>query len=232
MDTPAQLPIGLPDLPGIEPGWELLALDEPATRARFTAEQLDAQAGKRDAILRALAEGMGVRAIARAYEVSTNTVLAASRRFGGEIETLKEQLGRGCFDVARLAVERMRDEIDDMPKASLPIIAGVMIDKGQLLTGAPTMRVQHDHSVSVASVADFIDALPVAAPVNAGGEVAQKALEGGSSGVDLDAAAGSGELDAEAIRDSQSLLSAQSQEAGAADKSDIGRIEPKKEAAS
>jgi hypothetical protein len=123
---------------------------------------------KRDLMISALAEGRSVRTVAKAYGVSTNLVLAVKRKFAPQIETEKERLGLDCFDVARLAVERIRDEIDDMPKASLSIIAGVMIDKGQLLTGAPTARVRVERVDGVASVADYIAGLPAAVPVSEG----------------------------------------------------------------
>jgi hypothetical protein len=84
---------------------------------------------------------------------------------GVEIETEKERLGNQFSDLARLAVERMTDEIDDMPKASLPLIAGIATDKAQLLRGAPTVRVQHDHALTIKSVTDYIDALPSVTPV-------------------------------------------------------------------
>lgn len=228
-----QAKFALPDLPGIEPGWELIEMSEPAQRGRFTAEQLSHNEGRLQAILGAVAQGMSVRSIAKAYGVSTNTVLTAQRKFAGEIETLKQELGRSCMDVARLAVERMRDEMDDMPKASLPIIAGVMIDKGQLLTGAPTMRVQHDHTLTVASVADYIDSLPAASPVIAGGEIAQKAIDGVTpAGEHLGASELLEATEAQAVRDSQSLLSAQIKGQAPQAGADVGQIDPKKEGSS
>lgn len=160
-----QSTLSLPDLPGIEPGWELLSLREPTQRGKFTAEQLARNEEKLAAVLAALGEGLGVRQIARAFQISTNTVLRVSRDYGPQIETLKESIGRDCLDVAKLAVERMRDEIDQMPRASLPIVAGIMIERGQLLTGAPTARISHEHAHTIANVADYIDSLPSVSPV-------------------------------------------------------------------
>lgn len=151
MDAKASTPIrseeqqalSLPDAPGIEAGWEILTVSEDRARGKFTADQLAANESKRASVLRMLGQGLGISATARAHGMSRNTVLAAARRWAGQIEQEKQRLGAECFDVARLAVERMRDEMAEMPKASLPIIAGVMIDKGQLLSGAPTVRVEH-----------------------------------------------------------------------------------------
>lgn len=174
MPTGSQETIPLPDLPGIEPGWELMTVEADRTAGKYTADKLERNEALRDSVVRALAEGLSVRQVARAHSISTNLVLAASRRFGAQIETLKQSLGRDCYDVARLAVERIRDEIDQMPRASLPIVAGVMIDKGSLLTGAPTARVEHNHVADHASLNDWLDSLPRAQPVGPRENSAQK----------------------------------------------------------
>lgn len=161
-------------LPTIELGWEILTVEDDRKAGKFTAELLDKNEGKRNAVVEALAQGMAIRSIAKAYEISVNTVLTAKRRFGAQIETEKQRLGRDCFDVARMAVERMRDEIEFMPRQSLPIIAGIMSEKGLLLTGAPTARIEHIGGPSVASVADYIASLPSAVPVDTLGNSAQK----------------------------------------------------------
>lgn len=162
------------DFAGIESGWEILTVDEDRKAGKFTAALLDKNAEKRDAVIEALAQGMSIRRIASAFGLSVNTVLTAKRKFGDKIETDKQRLGRMCFEVAHLAIERMRDEIQDMPRASLPIVAGVMTDKGLLLTGAPTVRVEHTHGPTVLDVADYIASLPTAIPVGKGENLLQK----------------------------------------------------------
>lgn len=213
----SQTTLSLPDLPGIEPGWELLNLDAPAARGRFTTEQLERHAERRAAILSAIAEGMGLRRIAKAFGVSTNTLLSLARVAGVEIETQKERLGNQFSDLARLAVERMTDEIDDMPKASLPLIAGIATDKAQLLRGAPTVRVQHDHALTIKSVADYIDALPSATPVCSEGIAQQKAAQLSAGATVGEHGIQSETIDLEAVSvthagDSQSPVSDQSSE--------------------
>lgn len=152
-----------------------MTVEADRTAGKYTAEKLERNQALRDSVVRALAEGMSVRQVASAHSISTNLVLAASRRFGAQIETEKQRLGRDCMDVARLAIERMRDEIGEMPKASLPIVAGVMIDKGSLLTGAPTARIEHNHVASHASLNEWLDSLPRAQPVIEGENPGQKA---------------------------------------------------------
>jgi transposase-like protein len=228
VSTSTQSTLSLPDLPGIEPGWELLNLREPAVRGKFTGEQLAANEEKLAAVLSALGEGLGTRQIARAFKISPNTVLRISRKFGEQIETLKESIGRDCLDVARLAVERMRDEIDEMPRASLPIVAGIMIERGQLLTGAPTARIEHDHKHTVADVADFIDSLPSVTPVISEKANDQKAI---GAPVDLTALEVVDPLPDDADRDSQSLDSAQSPEVSPKVSADVGQIPAEKKEA-
>lgn len=176
MSHPLQSTLGLPDLPGIEAGWEILTVDADRATGRFTCEQLEKNEAKRQAVVAALAEGHSMRAIHRAFGISVNTVLAANRKYGEEIETRKQSVGRAAFDVAQLAIERMRDEMDTMPKASLPIIAGVMIDKGQLLTGAPTARVEHTSAETPQTFNDWLASLTDVTPVAEGKEMGQKSL--------------------------------------------------------
>jgi hypothetical protein len=180
-----QTNIALPDLPGIEQGWEILTVDQDRQAGKFTAAHLAGNLAKRDAVVRALGEGMSIARVARAFGMSRNTVAVAARRFGPDIEHRKKETGALCFDVARMAVERIRDEMDDMPKASLPIIAGVLIDKGQLLSGAPTARVEHTQALGFASFNDWLGSLvdvTPAAPVGAQETLGQKggALEAGA----------------------------------------------------
>lgn len=226
MSTSAQSTLSLPDLPGIEPGWELINLREPAKRGRFTGEQLARNDQRLAAVLGAIAEGLGTRQIARAFNISTNTVLALREEHGPAIETQKEGLGRQMLAGARLAVERIIEEIDQMPRASLPIVAGVLTDKGLLLTGSPTARIAHDHKHTVADVAEYIDALPSAEPVIAEETNEQKGALGlpvSSELLAVEVAPG------ESVRDSQSLVSAQIPEESAPSSAEVGQIPAKKE---
>lgn len=206
------------DLSGIESGWEILTVDTDRKAGRFTAAALDKNAEKRDLVIAALAEGLAIRRIASALGISVNTVLAAKRIFGDKIETEKQRLGRDCFDVMRMAVERIRDEMQDMPRASLPIIAGIMADKGLLLTGAPTSIVAHTGGPTVASVAEYINSLPAVGPVAAQENNAQK-------GVVIDLAIEA----SKPAGDSRSLDSCPPTQQAAPGGTESGQIDPKKE---
>lgn len=89
-------------------------------------------------MLRARAEGLGVRACARIFKMSEHTVLKLEEQRCSDVATMKKDLARDCRTAGRMAVSRIIEEMADMPKTSLPIIAGVMIDKMQILEGEPS----------------------------------------------------------------------------------------------
>lgn len=241
MSTAAQL-----DLPTIEAGWEIVTAEDDRKAGKFTAAFIEKNLAKRDAVIEALAQGMSIRRIAAAYEISVNTVLTVKRIHGAKIETEKQRLGLDCFDVARMAVERMRDEMQEMPRAGLAIVAGIMAEKGLLLTGAPTARIEHTHGPTVRSVADYIESLPAVVEVAAervyeGETNAQKGEIGPGAPVPIMAleatASGSGALPGTALVaaekglavDSQSVVFDVPTEVIAKNGQETGPILPKKE---
>jgi hypothetical protein len=163
----SQNTIALPDLPGVTAGWEILMLDERKVSGKYTADVLARDEERRNVVIECLAQGMPLRQISKAFDLSINVVLEAKRRWASEIETEKQRLGVKCMDVGRMAVERIAEEMGEMPRASLPIIAGIMIDKGQLLMGAPTARIERIDTRGVAELADYIASLPSVSPVAA-----------------------------------------------------------------
>ena len=208
-------------------GMELLHVDQDAKAGRCTGARLEARREMRDGILAALAEGaVGTRRIAAMFGVSREAVRALRARAiqTGDLDQVKQRLGRSFLALAEAASDRMLDEIDEMPRASLPIVGGVATDKGQLLTGGVTARVERLDGLTADSVNALIDALPVevvATPVEPRGDGAQKALAGGLEGLDL-----GGQLEA---RQSQSPASGTSYEGVLEGRADGGRIEGKKE---
>jgi len=193
-------------------GEELLTVEADRASNRCTAACLDARVELRAAILHALAEGLGTRRVAAAYGVSREVVRALRRQAlnSGELDHAKEELARDALDLARRTIDRIADEIDEMPRSSLPIVAGVMIDKAQLLSGGATSRVERTAGESVADVEAYLRGLPVAQPVVEGGVFGQKgaaaggALEGaaaGSAGLMVELGApGSGDSVSPALR--------------------------------
>jgi len=162
-------------------GMELLQVDADARAGRCTGARLAARSEMRDGILAALAEGaVGTRRIAAMFGVSREAVRALRARAvqTGDLDQIKQRLGRSFLALAEAASDRMLDEIDEMPRASLPIVGGVATDKGQLLTGGVTARVERLDGLTAESVNALIDALPVevvALPVEPSGADPQKA---------------------------------------------------------
>ena len=116
-------------------------------------------------MLQARAEGLGVRACARIYKMSEHTVLAIEEKYSSDVATLKKDLARDCRTAGRMAVSRMIAEMADMPKTSLPIIAGVMIDKMQVLEGEPSAII--GNHVGIAQEREDLNSMIAALPAAA-----------------------------------------------------------------
>ncbi len=99
---PEELPVGL----------DLLSIDEDERRGRFTAERVSRNRERYEAIVRGLAEGLGVRQLCRAFAVSPHTVMTIRERETARIATEKTEFSRRLARVARLAVERLEEEIE------------------------------------------------------------------------------------------------------------------------
>lgn len=210
----SQSSLELPDLPGMGHGWELLLPNHEISR-RCTADVAIKISEQREAVKKACVH-LGTRRVAEAFGISREVVRAVRSAAirSGELDQFKEQEGRRCFAVADRLLDRLEDEVDELPPGSLAINIGILMDKGQLLTGAPTARVQHDHAPAVADIADYIDSLPSVTPVHAEGASLQKA------GADLP------ELEViERTEDSQSTVSPSSLEENGPNWKETGRID-------
>ena len=164
-------------------GMELLSIDNDRKTGRCTGACLGARQNLRVGILDALAESLGTRRVAQAFGVSREVVRALKKQAleSGELDQHKQRLGLDALALASATIDRISDELDDMPKASLPIIAGVMIDKAQLLTGGPTMRTVHEQHLLV-DINALVEALPVidlvpSAPVDEGEKTQAKGID-------------------------------------------------------
>ena len=177
-------------------GDELLSIENDRKGGRCTARCLDARADLRAAVLGAVAEGQGSRRVAAAFGVSREVVRALRRQAlgSGELDQHKQSLGLDALALAREAIDRCRDEIEEMPRASLPILAGVMVDKALLLTGGATVRIEHVTGPTHANLNDMLSSLGVievqaSAPVETRETSAQKGDDQAAGGL-IEAAAG------------------------------------------
>jgi len=188
-------------------GDELLSIEGDRRSNRCTARCLDARADLRAAVLGAVAEGQGSRRVAAAFGVSREVVRALRRQAleSGELDQHKQSIGLDALALAREAIDRCRDEIEEMPRASLPILAGVMVDKALLLTGGATVRIEHVTGPTHAGLNDMLASLGVievqaCAPVEARETSAQRGADLGDAGR-IEAAAG---IEFPALGDSES----------------------------
>jgi transcriptional regulator with XRE-family HTH domain len=159
------------------------------------------------AICRMSAEGLSMSAMARALGVSRNTVAAVQEREQFPIEQQKKELLKNVRTAARLSVERVVELVPSINNAKdAAIVAAVMVDKLQLLSGEATSRVekvevnQDKLSEMLASLPVLeAEVLPLTGPHGSGS--GQKGPDG-SGGLD-----GSGSA-ADAVSDTESEVSA------------------------
>jgi hypothetical protein len=119
-------------------------VDKMEKAGEFTAERL---MESRPAIYRAIveghAQGLGIRQLCRAYSVSHHTVAVVLAREPKAIATLKEGTISTLRTFAKLAADRLLDEVNDIPIQQLAVPLGISIDKAQLLDGGATSRIEH-----------------------------------------------------------------------------------------
>jgi len=155
------------------------------------------------AILSMSAEGLSVSAMARAFGVSRNTIAAVQDREGFSIEQHKKELLRNVRTAARLSVERVVELVPGITSAKdAAIVAAVMVDKLQLLSGEATARVERVE-VSQDKLSEMLAGLPMLeaelVPVTglSGSGSGQKgrAAAGATGCLGLDPAGAEGEID-------------------------------------
>lgn len=169
MDTQAQLP-GLPDSPGIGEGWDLLVQAE-AERETIDGQRLERIRVLHGAIHTMTAAGVGVKRIAEALSVSPQVVRAVRAHAwqrAAELAPLKERLGRDYLATAAELRAAALERIDEIPAHVLLLASAQAADKGQLLTGAPTARVEHVEGARHADLNAWLDAIPVSAGETSG----------------------------------------------------------------
>jgi hypothetical protein len=142
--------------------FEELSAEKLEGVGEFTGERLLARRPDAyQAIIRMSAEGLSISAQARALGVSRNTVCAVRDREGFSIEQDKKDLLRDVRRAARLSVERAIELVPGIQNAKdAAIVAAVMVDKMQLLSGEATARVERVE-VSQDKLSEMLASLPV-----------------------------------------------------------------------
>lgn len=133
------------------------------------------------AIVHLSGEGFGVNRIAGIVGVSGHTVAAVQQREGGAIAIVKERLATLSRTGAQICAESILEKLldpDERKKISardLAIIHGVLVDKSELLSGAPTAIVKHTSDAAPLSYDDYLNGLQQAEGTsNPGGNPPQK----------------------------------------------------------
>ena len=149
--------------------------EESETRQEWTGERLAKQRPETyRQIVGLLAEGLGVKRIAKILEVSIHTVQAVRDREPEPIATLKERVAADCRRVSGLCLESIREELLDgrrIAPRDAAWIAGVLIDKAELLSGSPTSRVRIEDGPSHLDVVDLFEQLRDRARMGLGREI-------------------------------------------------------------
>lgn len=172
---------------------------------------------KYKAIVDALQDGTASqRQIARWCQCSRNTVRVVFERIAqSNVEPLRRKLAADNFSVASLTNDRMKemllddDQAKKIPFQQLAVAQAVAIDKGQLLTGEATQRIEHVQGPSREDFerqyedslkeADVIEVGP--AMRSEGGEKGQRAGAAGEPGGEDPGRAGHAALGDGAVRD-------------------------------
>ena len=126
---------------------ELPALPEPSKqKGNYTGQRLKAlrpQIYRR--VVELLAEPrehISIREICRQCHVTDDTVKAVEKREAIPIAARKQELAVQAARIAKLAYDRVEDQIGTAPLPQAVVTAGVFTDKFQLLSGDATARLQ------------------------------------------------------------------------------------------
>jgi hypothetical protein len=147
---------------------EELAIDKvgaPAFTGVSTGERLLSQRPDLYRItVQLLGQGTGIREIKRLTGLHHRTIEAVQLREGATIDTHRKELGARALKVAALGVELLEEKIaaGDIKAGELSMAVGILIDKGQVLTGGVTARVEKiEQSQVAAGLERILDELPV-----------------------------------------------------------------------
>lgn len=141
--------------------------EESGRNPTFTAARLfSAEPEKYRAIIALGAEGIGVQRIARILCVSPHTVLAVRAREPANVAIEKQRIASLSREASRMCVEGIIELLSDderarkIPARDLGILAGILTDKSELLSGGPTVRVETTREVTPEDVREYLDNLP------------------------------------------------------------------------
>jgi hypothetical protein len=187
-DDSSALQLSLPEAEA----WEIQALTAEDQDARpfqgCTGEGIERIRRLRVQVVELTVAGVGVKRTAAALGISPAAVRAVRARAWerGELDPMKQRLGRQYLATADLLPAEALERIDEIPAQVLLLASAQAADKGQLLTGGVTARVE---LVQVpADLHDLIDALPIdVTPVESPGVGLQKGGDSPGAAVEVEA---------------------------------------------
>jgi hypothetical protein len=135
----------------IQPDSEPLSRhDQAKPKGRYTGERLLRERPRvYNDVVRLLAEPrehVSIREICRRCHVTDDTVKAVEQREAIPIAARKQALMVQAARIARLAADRVEEQIDSATLPQAVVTFGVMTDKVLALSGDPTMIIQHEHA--------------------------------------------------------------------------------------
>ncbi|MEM6911082.1 MAG: hypothetical protein AAF555_05810 [Verrucomicrobiota bacterium] len=110
-----------------------------------------------------LAAGVPVKVAAKALNVSTRTLAGVREREAGDIATLKSLIAKDMASVVHRGVELLAQNLEALSPDKLAVTIGILTDKLQALTGAPTSIVQHLQAETVDDLNNMLQAIEVEA---------------------------------------------------------------------
>src|SRR5215468_10646523 len=128
-------------------GQSQLQHNHPKPKGRYTGQRLLRERPLvYNRVVRLLAEPrehVSIREICRQCHVTDDTVKAVEKREAVPIAARKEALMVQAARIAKLAYDRVEDQIDTAPLPQAVVTAGVFTDKFQLLSGDVTSRLEN-----------------------------------------------------------------------------------------
>jgi hypothetical protein len=170
MSNPDSLPaLETPQLPMSIDGGQLSFFsgqEENQIRGLSTGEGLFSRDRRMyELVVHLLGQDAPIREIMRLTGLHNRTIQAVREREGETIDTLRKALGRRALRTAVLAVETLESKIisGDIKAGELAMTAGILIDKGQVLTGGVTARTERIDGEKVEDrLKDLLAGLPSA----------------------------------------------------------------------
>ena len=140
-------------------GESLTIPDQPTKKGNYTGERFKML---RPEIYRCVVallaeprEHVSIREICRQCHVTDDTVRAVEKREAIPIAARKQALMIHAARIAKLAYDRVEDQIDSAPLPQAVVTAGVFTDKFQLLSGDATARLENFNMTPVDIVAEW-----------------------------------------------------------------------------